>query len=194
MPRTTVRIMGPDGLVPVEAIESGVPGLALALPPSSERWVLVHVPSGLAVSRAAKHHDPEVLVELASRLAPLADWSQAALAVPGPVLRREVDRALADSGLEAASRTTPGEPQGWSTERERDLLVTVLRRAHTAIAPGDFATVIEDLDAEERAQLRALLTDEPTTGAVLQSLPAGEAETSASSPLVSDAESGSAAS
>jgi hypothetical protein len=181
-------------MVVVEALESGVPGLALALPPSAERWVLVHVPSGLAVSRAAKHHHPEVLVELAGRLAPLADWSQATLAVPGPVLRREVDRALADSGLAAAPRAAPGESQEWSSNRERDLLVTVLRRAHTAVAPGAFAKVIEDLDAEERAHLRALLTNEPTTGVVLQSLPGGEAETSVSSPLTPDAESGSAAS
>ncbi len=44
-------------------------------------------------------------------------------------------------------------------ERERALLRRILRRVHTAVAPGTFADAIRDLDAEERALLGSLITD-----------------------------------
>jgi hypothetical protein len=193
MPRTT-PIMGPDGMVAVEALETGVPGLVLARPPTSLRWVLLHAASGLAVSRWAKHHDPEVLMVLSARLAPLADWTQKAIPLPGPVLRREVDRALSESGLSPPSRTPTSEEPGWSDEEGRKLLVRVLRELHTAIPPGVFAKSIGDLDADERAHLRALLTDQPSdTGAVVQSLQGGDTEPPAPPQAVQESEPGSAA-
>jgi hypothetical protein len=181
--------------VTVEALESGVAGLLIAHPKTSERWVLVHAASGLAVSRMAKHHDPEVLVGLAGRLATLADWTQAAISVPGPVLRREVDRALSASGLAASSRDGDvGQTQ--VAESDRNLLVRVLRSVHTAVAPAVFAKAIGDLDTEERARLRALLTDEAAeSGMILKPLPGGEHGSSpaALSPPVPHAAAGSAA-
>ena len=194
MPRTTTPVMGPDGIVLVEALETGVPGLVLALPPTSVRWVLLHAASGLAVSRSAKHHDPQVLMALAARLARLADWTQPAIPVPGPVFRREVDRALSEAGLSRAPRTSTSEERRWSGQEERELLVRVLRDLHTAVPPGVFAKTIGDLDAGERAHLRALLTDQPTdTGAVVQSLQAGETEPPAAPQPVPRSEPGSAA-
>ncbi len=168
-------MVGPDGIVVVEALDSGVPGLVLAHGPTSEGWVLVHTASGLTVSRSAKHHDPDVLVALARRLAPLADWTEGAIPIPGPVLRREIDQVIKEAGLAPLPRSRMSDRPVWSTEQDRDLLARVLRVVHTTVPPGMFAKAIEGLDAEERAHLRALLTDELTdSGAVVQSLPAGE--------------------
>jgi hypothetical protein len=170
-------MVGPDGMVVAVARGSGVPGLALAHAPTSQGWVLVHRASGLAVSRSAKHQDPEVLVALARRLAPLADWTQQAIPIPGPMLRREIDRAVKEAGLVPLPRSRMSGDRQWSTEQDRELLARVLRRVHTAVPPGMFANAIEDLDAEERAHLRALLTDQlADTGAVVQSLPRSESQ------------------
>ena len=195
MPHTTTPMMGPDGIVMVEALESGVPGLVLARPPSSGHWVLVHAASGLAVSRSAKSDEPEALLVLAGHLGPLADWTRPGISVPGPVLRREVDRALGESGLAGPSRTPTGEPPASSIEQDRELLIGVLREVHRAVPPGVFAKAIEDLDANQRAQLRVLLVDEPAdTGAVVQSLPGGEPQPTAAAKRPRKSEPGSAAS
>jgi hypothetical protein len=175
MERTTIPMVSADGIVTAEAIDSGVPGLVLAKTAGSEHWVLVHTASGLAVSRSAKHGDREVLTALAQRLAPLADWTRRAIPVPGPVLRREIDLVVEEVGLPTPSRSFPRTGRTWSAEQDRALLTRVLRRVHTSMPAGTFADAIGDLDTEERAHLRALLTDQPgETGAVLQSLPGGE--------------------
>lgn len=194
MERTTISVVGPDGMVVVEALDSGVPGLALAHPPTLDGWVLMHRASGLAVSRSAKHHDPEVLVALAQRLASLADWTQAAIPIPGPVLRREIDQVVEEAGLVPISRPEASDDRPWSTEQDRDLLSRVLRRVHTAMSPGMFANAIGDLDTEERAHLRALLTDQPEdAGAVVQSLPRSDPEPTTATEPVQESGPGSAA-
>lgn len=59
-------------------------------------------------------------------------------------------------------------------ERERALLRRILRRVHTSVPPGTFAEAIRDLDSEERALLRALITDGASDStAVVQPLPRG---------------------
>lgn len=187
-------MVGSDGIVEAEALDSGVPGLGLAHEPTSEGWVLVHIASGLAVSRSAKHHDPEVLVALARRMAPLADWTQRAIPIPGPVLRQEIDEAVKEAGLAPLDRSRTSDVPVWSTERDRELLTRVLREVHTAMPPGMFAGAIEALDAEERAHLRALLTDQlADTGAVVQSLPRSEPQAPAITQPVEESEPGSAA-
>jgi len=166
-----------DGTVFAEALESGVPGLFLGRPRTSDRWVLVHAASGLAVSRATKHRDPEVLVTVARCLAPLTDWTQPVVPIPRSALCREVDAALLMAGLSPPCRPTEGDGRGWPTEQDRALLLRVLRNVHAAAPPALFAKAIGDLDADERAHLRALLTDQPAgNGAVVPSLPNRQAE------------------
>ncbi len=70
---------------------------------------------------------PQALVALAGRLAPLADWTEQTIPVPGPVLRAEVDRALSESELSLLPRPATSEELGWSTEQDQELLVGVLR-------------------------------------------------------------------
>jgi hypothetical protein len=193
MERTTILVVGPDGMVMVEALETGVPGLMLASPPTSDGWALVHVASGLAVSRSARGPDPEVLATLARRLAPLADWTQVAIPIPGPVLRREIDRVVEETGLALAHRTSSDDPI-WTTEQDRDLLAMVLRNVHTAVPPRTFAKAIGELNAEERAHLRSLLTDQPAdAGGVVQSLPQSEPQSSIATQPVQESGPGSAA-
>ena len=193
MERTTIPMVGPDGIVVAEAQDSGVPGLALAHGPTSEGWVLVHVASGLAVSRSAKHHDPEVLVALARRMAPLADWTLLEIPIPGPVLRREIDEAVKEAGLTPLDRSRMSDVPVWSTEQDRALLTRVLRRVQTAVPPGMFAEAIGGLDAEERAHLLGLLTDQlDDTGAVVHSLPRSELQPPAATESVPQSGPGSA--
>jgi hypothetical protein len=123
----------------------------------------------------AVHANPQPLVRLARLLGPLADWSAAELAVAGPVLRHAIEEGAAKCGLPlpAADGQSPPAP----SNDDRELLLRVLRRVHTAVPPGTLASAIADLGPEERSRLRALLTDEPsTTGAVVRPLspsPAG---------------------
>jgi len=142
-------------------VETGVPGLVMARSGSS--WRLVHRPSGLLVSRSITHGDPRVLVRLARRLAPLADWSQREIPVPGPALRQAVEQAALECEVPLVTEaTSPGLDAGdrrARAERDRELLLRVLRRVHTAVPPGVLASAIADLDPEERARLRAMLTD-----------------------------------
>jgi len=177
MEPTTIQMMSGDGIVTVEAVASGIAGLVLAPASAPGWWVLVHAASGRTVSRSARHCDPEVLRGLAQRLAPLTDWTQRTIAVPGPVLRREVDLALEKTGMSMPNRSTAGPVRPWTAEEDRALLTRVVRKVHTAMPAGMFADAIGDLDTAQRAHLRALLIDEGAdTGAVLTSLPTGGAQ------------------
>jgi len=156
-------------------VETGVPGLVVARSSSTAPWRLVHRPSGLLVSRSITHEDPGVLVELAGRLGPLADWSRREIPVPGPALRHAVEQAARESGVSLAPEVTaPGlsaEERLARAERDRELLRRVLRRVHTAVPPGTLASAIADLDPEERDRLRAMLTDGSTAaGSVVKPL------------------------
>lgn len=150
-----------------DVVESGVAGLVLTKTGPEGTWRLVHAPTGRPVSRSASHADPQVLVRLAGSLASLADWSRRDIPVPGPVLRQAIEAVVGPPPARPA-----GVPAAEAADADRALLAKVLRRVHTAVAPGVFATAIADLDAEERARLRALLTDGgPRSGAVVRSLP-----------------------
>lgn len=198
----TISILTANGVVDAEAMETGVPGLVLVRAPGMDRWQLMHAASGLVVSRSARHHDPAVLIDLAHRLAPLADWTRHEVPVPGPVLGRRIERAVEASGLPLQSRwraPSPSKPDTSAsdhdtirmevrpqevpgrlavTERERDLLARILRGLHTVVSPATFAAVIGDLDAEERALVRALLTDgQADAPTLVQALPPKEADT-----------------
>jgi hypothetical protein len=81
-------------VVEAEWQPSGVAGLALAGRPVTTGWRLVHIASGRAVSRSAEHPDPDILRELAMRIAHLADWTQPRVAVSIPRLRKELEQAV----------------------------------------------------------------------------------------------------
>jgi hypothetical protein len=158
-----------------EVIETGVPGLVVARAELGGSWRLVHRPSGLLVSRSITHRDPLVLVRLARRLGPLADWSRREIPVPGPALRQAVEQAAVECGVTLAPEVTlpthRTEDRSQVAERDRELLRRVLRRIHTAVPPGMLASAIADLDPEERARLRALLTEDASwTGSVVKPL------------------------
>ena len=155
-------------MVDGDVVESGVAGLVLTRTGQGS-WRLVHAPTGRPVSRSAVHADPQVLVRLAGSLASLADWSRRDIPVPGPLLRQTIEAVVGPPPERLDAAPVPGPD---TAEADRALLAKVLRRVHTAVAPGVFATAIADLDAEQRARLRALLTDAgPRSGAVVRSLP-----------------------
>ncbi len=165
VPATTPSAVPVTGrhMVP-EVVDTGVPGLIVARAEPGGSWRLVHEPSGRLVSRSIAHRDPLVLVRLARRLGPLADWSRREIPVPGPALRQAVERAAVESGVMLAPQATLSVPDQEearvkAAERDRDLLRLVLRRIHTAVPPGVLASAIADLDPGERARLRALLTE-----------------------------------
>jgi hypothetical protein len=194
MSRTTIPMLGPGGVVVVEALESGAPGLVVARSPTSDVWVVVHTASGLVVSRSANHHDPEVLMTLVERLAPLADWTQRAIPVPGPVLRAAVDRAIQETGLSRQSGTRSVGGQRRSSEQDRDLLARVLRTLQAAVSPAAFAKAIAELDAQERARLSALLAEQVVdSSGVVTSLLEAEPRRSAGASPVPQSEPGTAA-
>lgn len=158
-----------------DIVETGVPGLVVARSQSTGNWRLLHRPSGLLVSRSITHADPKLLVRLAHRLGPLADWSRREIPVPGPALRQAVEQAARECELSLAPEiTSPGlspEERLAQAERDRELLRRVLRRVHTAVPPGMLAAAIADLDPDERARLRAMLTDgTPAAGSVVKPL------------------------
>lgn len=154
-----------------DVIETGVPGLDVARSEPGAPWRLIHRATGVLLSRVAVHSNPQPLVRLARLLGPLTDWSRTELSVAGPVLRHAIEEGAAKAGLPLHAahdgRSSTARPLD-----DRELLLRVLRRVHTAVAPGTFASAIADLSSEERARLRAMLTDEPsTTGAVVRPLP-----------------------
>lgn len=167
---------GPSGPVAdPDVVATGVPGLVVARRTPTAPWRLVHRPSGLLVSRSITHEDPRVLVRLARRLGPLADWSRRDIPVPGPALRQAVEQAALQCEVSLAPEVTaPGlspEERLARAERDRELLRRVLRRVHTAVPPGTLASAIADLDPEERDRLRAMLTDgSPAVGSVVKPL------------------------
>lgn len=149
-----------------DVVESGVAGLVLTKTGPEGSWRLVHAPTGRVVSRAAVHADPQVLVRLAGSLASLADWSRRDIPVPGPVLRQAIEAVVGPVEPPASA------PPAATADADRELLAEVLRRVHTAVAPGVFAAAIAELDAEERARLRELLTDAgPPSRVVVRPLP-----------------------
>jgi hypothetical protein len=158
-------------VVDADVVESGVAGLVLTRTGPEGSWRLVHAPTGRVVSRAAIHPDPQVLIRLAGSLASLADWSRRDIPVPGPVLRQTIEAVVGPSPppVPAESEGAPGPA---TADADRELLAKVLRRVHTAVTPALFASAIADLGAEERARLRALLTDAGgRSGAVVRPLP-----------------------
>ncbi len=151
-----------------EVVETGVPGLHVTRGEPGALWRLVHHASGLLLSRVVVYSEPQPLVRVARLIAPLTDWTATELAVAGPVLRKAIEEAAAKAGLPMR----PGASGNGRPAGDRDLLLRVLRRVHTAVPPGVFASAIADLGPEERARLRALLTDEEgATGAVVRPLP-----------------------
>ena len=155
-------------VVDADAVESGVAGLVLTKTGPEGSWRLVHAPTGRVVSRAAVHADPQVLIRLAGSLASLADWSRRDIPVPGPILRQTIEAVVGP-----IPPPPPTEHDAPTADADRELLATVLRRVHTAVTPAVFASAIADLDAEDRARLRALLTDAGgRSGAVVRPLPA----------------------
>jgi hypothetical protein len=155
-----------------DVIETGVPGLDVVRAEPGAQWRLVHRATGVLLSRVAVHANPQPLVRLARLLAPLTDWTTAELSVAGPVLRHAIEEGAAKCGLPLQSIGGDGQAPSGPPADDRELLLRVLRRVHTAVPPGTFATAIADLGPEERARLRAMLTDESsTTGAVVRPLP-----------------------
>jgi len=97
---STIHVVTGDGVaMEAAALDSGVPGLVLAATPGADRWRLIHSASGRIVSRSAQHSDPEILRKLAHRLASFTDWTEKAIRLPGPVLRREIEEAAQQLGL-----------------------------------------------------------------------------------------------
>lgn len=174
-----------------DVIETGVPGLDVVRNEPGAPWRLVHRSTGVLLSRVAVHSNPQPLVRLARLLAPLANWTTAELAVAGPVLRHAIEEGAAKCGLPlAADAPSSSAPPA----DDRELLLRVLRRVHTAVAPGTFASAIADLGPSERARLRALLTDEPSiTSAVVRPLPPSSAGRPGASEQPGSSRSGSAA-
>jgi len=166
-------------------IETGVPGLLLVRSLAGGDWRLVHQASGMLLSRAAVSVDPSPLVRLAERLAGLADWTKPEIPVAGPALRKAIEDNAADIGLSLASVAPSRGDAQWQPERERDLVLLVLRRIHTAVPPGMLASAIADLDPQERAHLRAMLTaQDEASSAVVRPLPSRQKrpDTAASTP------------
>ena len=73
------------GRLTVDAAPTPVPGLVIHGYPGSDLWSVTHVASGAAVAKA---RDPETALDLAIRLADVADWT-----LPATQLRR--DRGVA---------------------------------------------------------------------------------------------------
>ncbi|HUC37508.1 MAG TPA: hypothetical protein VMR97_10335 [Acidimicrobiales bacterium] len=92
---TTLRVVTAGEVVEAEWMPTGVPGLALVGRPVTSGWRLVHIPTGRAVSRSAEHPDPDVVRNLARRIASLADWTEPNVAVSVPRLRQGLDQAIA---------------------------------------------------------------------------------------------------
>lgn len=176
-----------------DVIETGVSGLDVTRSEPGAPWRLVHRATGVLLSRVAVHSNPQPLVRLARLLAPLTDWSRAELTVAGPVLRHAIEEGAAKAGLPMHA-ADDGRPVSGAPLDDRELLLRVLRRVHTAVAPGTFAAAIADLGPEERARLRAMLTDEPsTTGAVVRPLPPSPASRPGSGEQPGSSRSGSVA-
>lgn len=91
---TTLRVVHAGEIVDAEYVPSGVPGLAVVGRPLTTGWRLVHIATGRAVSRSAEHTDLDAVRDLASRIAPLADWTEPNVAVSVPRLRQELDRVI----------------------------------------------------------------------------------------------------
>ena len=175
---TLVRVEGEERSkerAAADVIETGVPGLDVARSEPGAPWRLIHRATGVLLSRVAVHSNPQPLVRLARILGPLTDWSRAELTVAGPVLRHAIEQGAVRAGLPLHAADDE-RPSSGAPLDDRELLLRVLRRVHTAVAPGTFAAAIADLGSEERARLRAMLTDEPsTTGAVVRPLPPSSA-------------------
>ena len=104
----TIHVVSADGVAAeAAALDSGVPGLVIVAVPDTDRWRLVHTASGRVVSRSAQHSDPAVLRTLAHRLAAFTDWTHRDIRMPGPVLRREIEDATRDLGLDPDGHLEP---------------------------------------------------------------------------------------
>ncbi len=166
-----LRVVTAGKVVEAEWLPTDVPGLALAGKPVSNGWRLVHIASGRAVSRSAEHPDPEVVKELAKRVADLADWTSATVAASVPRLREQLDEVLdawhADHPAKPVRRATPPESpiddlerlvaRVRASERERIVLREVLRKVEEKLPPAAFAEVLASLDDSERDLVRSIL-------------------------------------
>jgi hypothetical protein len=178
----TLRVVTAKGVVEAEWMPSGVAGLALVGRPLTTGWRLVHMTSGRAVSRSAEHSDPEAVRDLASRIAPLTDWTEPNVAVSVPRLRQELDRVI--TAWQAAHRVgyeapSPPLPRPGTTserdlavdletlaahlraaEHERLLLRETVRRLHRALAPAAFNDSLATLSQDDRDFVRSMVNDE----------------------------------
>jgi hypothetical protein len=176
---STLRVVSAGKVVDADWIPSGVPGLALVGEPITTGWRLVHMPTGRAVSRSAEHPDPEAVKSLARAIAPLADWTDPAVALTVSRLREALDNVLGQwhrdypqSPAPAAPITTPVVPETpleneleglmkrlRSAEHERMVLRNVLRRLYVSTAVRDFADAISGLSEPDRELIQSLLID-----------------------------------
>jgi hypothetical protein len=184
----TLPVLTGGEVVEAEWQPSGVNGLALAGRPVTTGWRLVHIASGRAVSRSAEDPDPDVLRELAMRIAHLADWTQPKVAASVPGLRKRLEQSIsawrASHPLAGKDPTTPpvSGPETESirdlekdvaalverlraAEHERVLLRRVVSRLHATLTPHEFTETLASLSHGDRSFVRFLVAEENAGGA-----------------------------
>jgi hypothetical protein len=183
-----------------------VAGLALEEVPQRSVWRLVHAPTGRPLSRSAVHADPEALHDLASRVGGLAPWTEVELSVPGPRLRADLARAMAEwraawgveeeSGPVAVATTPSGSasPSRWPAVDRDDpeRLRRIVRHLYGAVPPALLGTTVRDLDPSDRDLLLGLVAEEgpsqearpeDTTGVIQAIRPEGVGPVGAPTPI-----------
>lgn len=149
-------------------------------------WRLVHAHTGRPLSRSAVHRDPEALRELASLVAPLADWSQHEIDVPGPRLRQGLHdavaywsdthparyRTAAAPSPATAPRPAPARPANARPVRseESPALRRLVRHLYSSLPPGLLGSTVRRLEPRDRQLLLDVVSEfasDDTTG-VLQ--------------------------